>query len=176
MARIPYFDFSQASPALAQTMQGRRPLKMYGLIGHADESAISFLGLGRSLLAASSIDAGLRELVILRTAALCGANYEVVQHRKAAARIGLAAQKVDAVVVGIDTPMRIDAFDEKECAVLQFTDAVVREVKAPQAVFERVAAVLTHRQIVELLMIIGFYMMASRIGETLEIDLEEDAP
>jgi len=174
MARIPYFDFNQASPALAKIMEGRRPLNMYGLIGHADESAISFLGLGRSLLTASTLEPRLRELVILRTATLCGADYEIRQHRKTAARIGIAATKVEAVTVNAEGRIHPAAFNASELAVLNFTDGVVRDVKASKLLFDAVTTVLTQRQLVELLMLIGFYLTASRIGENLEIDLEQD--
>lgn len=173
MARIPYFGFNQASPALAKIMDGRRPLNMHGLIGHADESAVSFLALGRSLLTASALEPELRELVILRTATLCGAGYEVAQHRKASARIGLAPAKVDAVTASAKGQVPFTPFSASELAVLNFTDGVVRDVKAAEPLFDAAAAVLTQRQLVELLMLIGFYLTASRIGENLEVDLEQ---
>ena len=64
-------------------------------------------------------------------------------------------------------------FDAFECAVLRYTDAVVREVKAPEELFRPVAAGLTHQQLVELMMTIGFYMLVSRLLENLEVDIED---
>lgn len=173
MARIPYYDFGQASPELAEAMKDRPPLNMYRMIAHGGESAIRFLALGRSLMTASTLDPGLRELAILRVGTLCGATYEVLQHRKVAARLGVPADKVDAVTADPGRLVPADRFDHLEQAVLGFTDAVVRDVKAPAPLFREVAAGLSHQQLLELLMTIGFYMLAGRISENLEIDLEQ---
>ncbi len=172
MPRIPYFDYSQSSPELAAAMKGRPPLNIYRMIAHGDAAAITFLELGRSLLTASAIDPALRELVILRVTTLCGATYEELQHRKVAARIGVPIEKVEAVIANQGEPVQPVGLEKSERAVLRFTDKVVRDVKAPAALFREIAEMLTPRQIVELLMVIGFYMMASRISENLEIDLE----
>ena len=64
-------------------------------------------------------------------------------------------------------------FDAFECALLRYTDAVVREVKAPEELFRAVASKLTHQQLVELMMTIGFYMLVSRLLENLEVDIED---
>jgi alkylhydroperoxidase family enzyme len=64
-------------------------------------------------------------------------------------------------------------FTDVERVALAFTDAVVREVKAPQALYDRLAAHLGPQWQIELLMTIGFYMMVSRLLENLEVELEE---
>ncbi len=64
-------------------------------------------------------------------------------------------------------------FHPFECALLRFTDAVVREVKAPQELFRAVASQLTHQQLLELMMTIGYYMPVSRLLENLEVDIED---
>jgi alkylhydroperoxidase family enzyme len=56
--------------------------------------------------------------------------------------------------------------------VLRFTDEVVRDVKASDAAFEAVAAHLSHREVSELLLTIGFYMMVCRFLENLEVEIE----
>jgi len=63
-------------------------------------------------------------------------------------------------------------FSDLERAVLRFTDEVVRDVKASDAAFEAVAAGLSHREISELLMTIGFYMLVCRYLENLEVEIE----
>lgn len=173
MARIPYFDLEQAGAELQEALRGRPPLNMYRMLAHGDASALRFLALGRSLMTATAIDPVLRELTILRVVALCGADYEVRQHRKLAARAAVPEDKVQAVLADPTRPVAAAAFDALEHTALRFTDAVVREVKAPEALFRELAQQLSHRQILELLMTIGFYMLAGRISENLEIDLEK---
>lgn len=176
MARIPYYDLSQASPIVAEAMKDRRPLNIYRAIAHGEQTAVSFLALGRSILTTSEIDAKLRELVVLRVSALSGSAYEVIQHRKLAAKAGVSAEKIEAVLAEPAEAVKADLFDDLEQAVLRFTDSVVRDVKAPEAVFKGVAERISNRQLVELLMTIGFYMLAGRISENLEIDIENDVP
>lgn len=173
MARIPYYDLSEASPVVADAMKDRRPLNIYRMIAHGEQTGVSFLALGRSILTKSELDAKLRELVILRVAALCGSTYEMVQHRSVALKLGIPKERVAAAVNNSGSDVKEHLLSEVERTVLRFTDSVVREVKAPDVLFREVAVALSHRQIIELLMTIGFYMLACRISENLEIDLEE---
>lgn len=173
MARIPYFDLATASAEFAELVKSRPPLNIYRMIAHGGNTATGFLALGSAILTKSDIDPTLRELVILRVGALCGSSYEVFQHRRVAASVGVPAEKIEAVLADPKTPVSPELFTELESVVLQFTDSVVREVKAPEHLFNQVAQRLPHQQLVELMMTIGFYMLVSRLLENLEVDLEE---
>ena len=59
-----------------------------------------------------------------------------------------------------------------ERAVLRFTDEVVRDVKASDAAYEAVAAHLPPRELSELVLTIGFYMLVCRFLENFEVELE----
>ena len=88
--------------------------------------------------------------MILRVGVLSDAPYEVHQHRKVARSVGVSPEKIEAVLVGTDGTVFTDA----ERVALAFTDAVVREVKAPQALYDRLEQSRAAWQI-ELLMPIG---------------------
>jgi alkylhydroperoxidase family enzyme len=173
MARIPYFDLANAAPEFAALLKSRPPLNIYRMIAHGGHTATGFLGLGSAILTKSTLDPKLRELVILRVGALSGAKYEVFQHRRVAARAGVPAAKIEAVLADPGAAPDASVFEAFECALLGFTDAVVREVKAPEDLFRAVVAQLTHQQLVELLMTIGYYMLVSRLLENLEVDIED---
>lgn len=173
MARIPYFDLDQASPELVAIIKERPPLNIYRMIAHGGNTAVGFLALGKSILTKSDIDPKLRELVILRVGALSGASYEIFQHRRVASREGVSAEKIEAVLANPEGGVDPAVFSELEMAILRFTDAVVRQVKAPEELFNDVAARLPHQQLVEVMMTIGFYMLVSRLLENLEVDIEE---
>ena len=173
MARIPYLDLADAAPEFAELLKTRRPLNIYRMIAHGGHTATGFLALGSAILTKSTLDPKLRELVILRVGALSGAKYEVFQHRRVAARAGVPAAKIEAVLADPGAAPDASVFDAFECALLRFTDAVVREVKAPEDLFQAVSSQLTHQQLVELLMTIGFYMLVSRLLENLEVDIED---
>ena len=121
----------------------------------------------------SELDPKLRELAILRVGALCRSHYEVFQHRQLAAQAGLPQNKIDLVSQSADGTPDLASFTQIEADVIRFTESVVRDVKAPAPLFEALAVVLSHKQLLELMMAIGFYMMVSRVLENLEVELED---
>ena len=68
-----------------------------------------------------------------------------------------------------------ECFDERERLVLRFTDEVVHDVGASEATFSEMTKHFSHREIVELILAIGFYMTVARLMESTGIDLEEAA-
>jgi alkylhydroperoxidase family enzyme len=172
MPRIPYFDVASAAPELREAIGSRPPLNIYRMLAHGGPAALGFLKLGVALLRENALDTRLRELVILRVGHLCRAEYEQHQHRRIARRVGVPDAKVAALADGPEAP----AFDELERLVLRFTDAVVLNVKAGDTLFHQVAERLSHQQMVELLLLIGFYMMVSRFLENTEVEIEPAPP
>jgi alkylhydroperoxidase family enzyme len=59
--------------------------------------------------------------------------------------------------------------------VMRFTDDVVKNVRASDATFKPLAERLSHQEMQELTITIGYYMMVSRFLETFDVDIE-DAP
>ena len=98
MARIPYLDLADAPPEFAEALKSRPPLNVYRMVAHGGATATGFLALGSAILSKSTLDPKLRELVILRVGALSDAKYEVFQHRRVAARAGVPASKIEAVL------------------------------------------------------------------------------
>ena len=169
MARIPYFDMTQASEQYQALLASRNPLNLYRMLPHAGEAAASgFLALGSALLRHNELDSQLREIAILRVGILSNASYEVHQHKRVAKNVGMRDATIAALEVGADTSVLTP--DEK--LVLEFTDVVFREVKAPDALFNQVAERFGHRQTAELVLTIGFYMLVSRFLENFEVDIE----
>ncbi|WP_422085168.1 carboxymuconolactone decarboxylase family protein [Variovorax sp.] len=173
MARIPYFDLAEAPPELHALLDGRPPLNIYRMVAHGGATAQGFLALGSSILRHSSLPVRLRELVILRVGALCGSAYEVTQHRRVAAQAGVPSVQVEAVLGHPQGSVDREPFDSLECRVLDFTDVVVRQVKAPPGMFDALAAQLPPQQLMEVVMTIGYYMLVCRVLENFEVELED---
>ncbi|MGH6621294.1 MAG: carboxymuconolactone decarboxylase family protein [Alphaproteobacteria bacterium] len=171
MARIPYPDI-EALPDDVRSFVGRiRPmLNIYRMLPHAETSLYGFMKLGNALLFKADLDPILRELVILRVGYLSDAKYEIHQHLVVARHVGVPDEKIKATEQGPDA----EAFSDLERAILRFTDEVVKDVKASNAAYEAVAKHLSHREIAELLLTIGFYMMVSRFLENLEVEIEPE--
>jgi 4-carboxymuconolactone decarboxylase len=168
VARIPYFDLEQAPASYTELLKGRPPLNLYRMLPHAAAIAPGFLAMGRGILRDSELDPSIREIVILRVGILCHSSYEVHQHKRVARGVGLSEQKIAAIEIGPSSP----EFSDVERLVLAFTDEVVHKVKASDAAFNRLLPHFPHRQIAEMVLTIGFYMMVSRFLENFEVDIE----
>lgn len=169
MARIPYKDLDQVSAPLRELIDSRRPLNLYRMLAHGGAAAEGFLALGSALLRNNSLETQLRELVILRVGILSNAEYEVFQHTRLARKSGIPEEKIDALRDGPDAAV----FSEQEQTLLRYTDTVVLNVKAGDTAFRHVRALLDKQQLVELHLLIGFYMLVCRFLENFEIDLED---
>jgi len=167
MARVEYYDRNKVSEKLNKIMDGLQPqLNIFRMLANSEPVARGFLKMGNAILDRGKLSATLREIAILRVGWLSKASYEVFQHERIGADVGLSEEKLRAIAKGADEKV----FDEHEKAVLRFTDDVVKNVKASDATFKAVAAFLDREQIVELVLAIGFYMMVSRFLETMEVD------
>ncbi|ASK32902.1 carboxymuconolactone decarboxylase (plasmid) [Alcanivorax sp. N3-2A] len=172
MARIPYADVDSLSDELRALVASRRPLNIYRMLAHGGPAAEGFLALGSALLRENSLDTQWRELVIVRVGILCRAPYEVHQHTRLALSVGIEQQKIDALYDGPDAAL----FSEQERTLLRYTDTVVLNVKAGETAFRAMEKLLSAQQLVELHLLIGFYMMVSRFLENFEVDLEDSEP
>jgi alkylhydroperoxidase family enzyme len=66
-------------------------------------------------------------------------------------------------------------FDACDQLVLHFTDELIHNVRVPDATFERMAQQFPPREIVELILAVGFYMLIARLLETTAVDMDEPA-
>ncbi len=166
MARLPYVRAQDASPEVAEALRRAPQLNVFALMANAPTAFRPWLRWGGALLGDLELDPVLRELAILRVAALSpGARYEWDQHEAIARAVGVS----DAQIAALEDD-RLDALDGAALAVVRFTDEVVRDVAPGDATYAELAAVLSAREIVELLQVIGQYMMLARIMATAQID------
>jgi len=171
MARIPYFDPAQAK-GRAKNWYAKLPhLNIFRMLGHSGEMLDGFVRLGNQILAFSRLDPVLREIAIVRVGVLSKATYEVFQHERISRQVGMDDATIKAIHEGPDAA----AFNELEKMVMRFTDDVVANVRAGDATFKPLAERLSHQEMQELTITIGYYMMVSRFLETFDVDLE-DAP
>jgi 4-carboxymuconolactone decarboxylase len=172
MPRIPYFDLDQATHEYRDMLKGRFNLNIYRMLPHAETIAPGFLKMGGAILRESKLDPQLRELAILRVGILSGATYEVHQHKRVAKSVGLADEKIAA----LESDPQGHVFSPLERLVLRYTDEVVKNVKAPDALFNELLSKLDNRRMVELTLTIGFYMAVSRFLENFEVEIEAESP
>ncbi len=173
MARIPYADVSKLHPRSREAFEALPArLNIFKLMAVAERNFIPMLELGGTILARQQLDGKLRELAILLVAADSGARYEWVQHVPIGKRAGISDAQVSAIEkLDLEAP----CFDDTEKLLLRFTREVERNVKPSPETFDAMARRFPPREIVELVVAIGFYMLVARLMEVAEIDLEPPA-
>jgi len=170
--RIPPLDPTTAPPKTREVLDRLGvPLKIFRLMAQAETNFRPLLALGTSILAEQQLSPTLRELAILRVARLSGADYEWTQHVPIAEATGVSPAQVAALA---EDDVTAACFDDLQRAVLRFTTEVASDVDCGDATFAALAAHLSPREIVELIVAIGFYMMLARLMVVAQI--EPDPP
>jgi alkylhydroperoxidase family enzyme len=171
LARIPYPDPSQAPDAVSDALGALPPLNIFRMLAHAETALRPFLRFGGAVLQDLQLDPKLRELAILQVAARAEAEYEWVQHVAIGLAVGLTEDQIAAVERGaIDTD---PALGSAERAVLTFTAELLETPRVSDETFAAVSAHLSPREIVELMLTVGNYLMLARVMTTLELELDE---
>ena len=125
--------------------------------------------LGTAILQRSKLDPKLRELAIVRTGFLTGADYEYYAHIRAARRVGVSDAELEAVPQGASAPV----FSETQKAVLAYTDALTASPpKIDDALFQRVRSHLSEAETVELSFTVEYYNMLGRVMVALNVEPE----
>lgn len=172
MARLQPIEAANAPQPVRELLAELPDLNIIRTVAHASTCFEPFLRLGTAILTQQELAGDLRELAILRVASLSGAEYEWVQHVPMALHAGVRLDQVEALEADL-----LDAavFDERERTVLAFVTEVVHDVGCSDATYSRTAAFLSERELAELVLAVGFYMLVARVMETAQIDLDPPA-
>jgi 4-carboxymuconolactone decarboxylase len=146
------------------------PMHLFTTLAHQPGLFRRWLGFGGTLLA-GRLPGRLRELVILRTAFRFDAPYEWAHHIDLAEAQGISVAEVAALGGDLD----VLEWDPFERAAL----AAVDETKDTGAVSDGTWAVLAQRlergDLIELVMLVGHYVMLSTVLRSLRLPLEPSA-
>ena len=170
MPRIPYPDLEKSTPEVRE-MLGRLPssANIFNMMAHAQSCLKPVMKLGGAMLGKLELDAKLRELCLLHAVKLEGGEYEWVQHVPIALDLGCSEAQIAALDKGDDGAA---CFNAREKAALRFTREVVVDVRASEAALAEARKHLSDREVVELILMSGFYIMLARLTESLGVDTE----
>ena len=174
MARLPYKK-PGSSPAADQlyadiTRMGRPVLNLYQVLANQPPALEAFLGMSRYVRSASTLDAGLRELAILATAAELGQEYELLHHTDAAQQAGVDAAKVAVVKSGGS----LEALSQEERCAVDFARQAARTRSCDDATFHRLETLFSKGQIVDLVVTTAWYHLCAVILGSLRVELEAE--
>ncbi len=123
-----------------------------------------WLPLGSRLLLGGTLPPRDRELAILRTAWLCGCEYEWGHHARIATRAGLSGDEV------ADVPDPSAArWSGHDAAVLRATGELVSGHELSQATWDALAETYDDGALIELTMLVGHYVMLAGLLNTARV-------
>lgn len=151
---------------------GMPPLKLFRSMAHNPRALQRMVAGG--LLDRGSIGLRERELLILRATALCRAEYEWGVHVAAfAGKAGFSAEQIaDTCRTRIDPALWSDA----EQALLELADSLHASATLDDALWQRLGAHFSAEQLIECLLLVGFYHAVSFVVNGLKVAREEYAP
>jgi alkylhydroperoxidase family enzyme len=162
---------AEVQTAFDVVMRGAPPLKLFRTVAHNPRVLQRMMAGG--LLDRGSIPIRLRELVILRATALCGAEYEWGVHVAAFAdKAGLTAAEWAATATGADP----GSWSVEDRLALELVEQLHAAFKVDDALWTRLAATFSDEQLVELVMLAGQYHGIAMLVNALRVEREPGAP
>jgi alkylhydroperoxidase family enzyme len=155
-----------------EVMRGAEPLMLFRVIAKSERAWKKLRG--GSLLDRGPLSLRQREIVIDRTCALAGCEYEWGVHVKLfAAAAQLTEQQVRATVIeGASAP----CWSGAEAALIRAVDALHARATLDDEEFRELAHHYDEAQILEIMMLCGQYRTIAYIARGLQIPLEPGAP
>jgi 4-carboxymuconolactone decarboxylase len=172
MARIQPIDPAAADDKVREALEALPPLNIFRTLAHAETTFRPFLRFGGAVLTRMRLDPLVREVAILVVAREAEARYEWIQHEAIAKQVGATDAQIAALEARSDPH---GAFDPAQAAAIEFAAAVTHSPRVGDELFAQVRAHFDDREIVELLLAIGDYLMLARVMTVLEIDLDDPA-
>lgn len=155
-----------------RVMAGQPPLLLFRVVAR-NPRVLSRLFAG-GLLDRGSVSLRQRELMILRTTARCGAEYEWGVHVAAyGAKAGWTAAEVHASVHGNGTAA---GWKPDEALIVKLADALHDTGDVDDALWGELNGVFADEQLVELVQLAGFYHSVSFTLRAFRVPLEPSAP
>jgi alkylhydroperoxidase family enzyme len=175
MARLAYPDQTDVAGVMQRFPPPLQRMNIGRMVSHAPALVAPYYTYAAALQRLE-LDPKLRQLAILRVAERASAEYVLVQHRALAKLAGLTDQQISAAgPPDLDSASyRSDSscYSHAQRLVLAFADQVTAGTRISNPLFEQIHSMLTPREVVELLLVIGWYWTACRLTTTLEIEPE----
>ena len=164
-------------PELAETLAGAltldgRPLNIFGVLGHHPKLLKRFNLMGGFILNKGLLPARERELVILRIGWNAKAVYEFGQHTVIGLRCGLTSDEIAALTKAPDT----HAWSADDRALISMADELAADDCVTDATWAALAVRWNDAELVELLVVAGFYRLVSGFLNSAGVQLDTGVP
>jgi alkylhydroperoxidase family enzyme len=146
------------------------PLRLFRTLAVHDELASRMRPLGAGILGHPRLDPRERELLILRTCARAGAEYEWGVHAVAFGKpLGLSDAQIAATANG---SAQDPAWSAADAQLIAAADALFDTNTIPDELWQRLSARLRDDQLLELVIVAGWYRLIAYIINAAGVELE----
>jgi len=173
MARVGLLSKEQVSESFREMYRrseerGQEVLNVVKLLANCPQMGQEYFRFAGSVLRGENVPMKYRELATLRVGNLAGADYEFLHHTPLGLTAGLTRKQINE----IDTWSESTEFDEQERTVLRYTDEVARDNCVTDETFQKLREYFSEHDVVELAIVIGYFIMLCRILVAFQLDLE----
>jgi 4-carboxymuconolactone decarboxylase len=156
----------------AGTRPGHDPLNIFATMVHNRRVANRAVLLGGAFLGKGTIPERDREIVILRVGHRASAEYEFGQHILIGKRVGLT----DDEIVALASNVSEHAWSDHDRALVAMVDDLCADDCVSDTTWSALAARFTDEQLVELVMLAGYYRMISGFLNSAGVQLDDGVP
>jgi alkylhydroperoxidase family enzyme len=173
----PRADLTPELEALLGTtlLRDGRPINIFGTLAHHTRLLDRFNRFGGFLLNKGLVPAREREIVILRIGARCRSVYEFGQHTVIGERVGLTAEEVRALAAD-EATCRAYPWSDDDRALVALADDLCDGDSASDATFAALRRRWSDAELVELVVVAGFYRLVSGFLNTMGVQLDAGVP
>jgi 4-carboxymuconolactone decarboxylase len=144
------------------------PLKLFRTLNIHEQLASRMRPLGAGILGHGLVEPRDREIVILRTCARAGAEYEWGVHVLAFGRpLGLSDEQIAATVSGDDL-----VWSEPDAELISLADELYDSATISDALWATLALRFSKEQLIEMLVIAGWYRLLSYVINAVGVQRE----
>ena len=147
-------------------------MNLFGTLARHPRLLKWWSAFGGMLLFGGALPGRDRELLILRTAALTGADYEWAHHQELAAMVGLTSDEISRIVAGPDDA----GWTIADATLLRAADELHQDACITDATWAVLAAAYDEPQLIEIPMIVGQYHLVAFTLRSLGIRREAAYP
>jgi alkylhydroperoxidase family enzyme len=144
----------------------------YTTLAHQPDLFEAFMEMGITAMASMSLGRRERELLIMRTGWLCGAPYEFGEHVISGKAVGITSEEVSRVKHGADA----EGWNDRDRSLLKAAEELHADAMVSDETWAALAAWMSPRQLVELLMAVGHYHMTAFVQNSLRLELNPHNP
>jgi alkylhydroperoxidase family enzyme len=147
-------------------------LNAFRVMLHNSRAASAVAELLRTLMFRNTLNARVRELVILRNGWRTRSEYEFCQH----VRVSRDLKMSDEEILGVRDPGNCPAYSEIDRAVIRMADELLDNSEVSAETWSILEKAFSSEELVELLLVAGFWRMIAGYLKTAKVPLDADVP